>query len=105
MITRRNPDPAFPGTLAADQALDLPTALRAHTVQPARAMGLAGDTGMLRAGLSADFVALDRHLFVALDRHLFVALDRHLFQIPADQIHRTRVLRTWFAGELVHEAA
>jgi predicted amidohydrolase YtcJ len=89
MITRRNPDPAFPGTLAADQALDLPTALRAHTVQPARAMGLAGDTGMLRAGLSADFVALDRHLF----------------QIPADQIHRTRVLRTWFAGELVHEAA
>jgi hypothetical protein len=97
MITRRNPDPAFPGTLAADQALDLPTALRAHTVQPARAMGLAGDTGMLRAGLSADFVALDRHLFVALDRHLF--------QIPADQIHRTRVLRTWFAGELVHEAA
>jgi predicted amidohydrolase YtcJ len=89
MITRRNPDPAFPGALAPDQALDLPTALRAHTVQPARAMGLAGDTGMLRAGLSADFVALDRHLF----------------QIPTDQIHRTRVLRTWFAGELVHEAA
>jgi len=89
MITRRNPDPAFPGTLAADQALDLPTALRAHTVQPARAIGLAGETGMLRAGLSADFIALDRHLF----------------QIPVDQVHRTRVLRTWFAGELVHEAA
>ena len=88
MITRRNPDPAFPGELAADQALDLPTALRAHTVQSARAMGLANETGMLRPGLSADFIAVDRNLF----------------QTPVDQIHRTRVLRTWFAGSLVYEA-
>lgn len=53
MITRRNPDPAFPGVLAADQALDLPTALAAHTVNPARAMGLHQETGRIEPGLSA----------------------------------------------------
>ena len=88
MVTRRNPDPAFPGELAADQALELPTALRAHTVEPARAMGLAAETGMLRPGLSADFIALDRNLF----------------EIPAHQLHQTRVLRTWFAGNPVFQA-
>ncbi|HEX4250243.1 MAG TPA: amidohydrolase, partial [Pseudonocardia sp.] len=88
MVTRRNPDPAFPGTLAPDQAVDLPTALRAHTVNPARAIGLGEETGQLRAGLSADFIAIDQHLL----------------DIPVDQIHRTQVRQTWFAGALVYES-
>jgi predicted amidohydrolase YtcJ len=86
MITRRNPDPAFPGTLAAEQALDLPTAIAAHTSNPARAMGLHQETGRLAPGLSADFVVLDRDLF----------------DIPVEQIHETSVRQTWFAGRLVH---
>jgi predicted amidohydrolase YtcJ len=89
MITRRNPDPAFPGVLNADQAVDLPTALRAYTVNAARAMGLAAHTGALRAGLSADFIAIDQHLF----------------NVPVERIHRTRVRQTWFAGRLVHEGS
>jgi predicted amidohydrolase YtcJ len=88
MVTRRNPDPAFPGVLNADQAVDLPTAVRAHTVNPARAMGLAAHTGALRAGLSADFIAVDQHLF----------------DVPVERIHRTRVRQTWFAGRLVYES-
>jgi hypothetical protein len=88
MITRRNPDPAFPGTLAADQALDLPTALAAHTTHPARAMGLHHETGRLEPGLSADFVVLDRNLFGG----------------NVEQIHETQVRQTWFAGRLVHDA-
>jgi predicted amidohydrolase YtcJ len=88
MITRRNPDPAYPGTLAADQALDLTTALEAHTVNAAQAIGLSQETGQLRAGLSADFIMLDRNLY----------------RIPAEQIHNTRIQQTWFAGRLVHEA-
>ena len=87
MLTRRNPDPAFPGVLNADQAVDLPTALRAHTVNPARAMGLAAHTGALRAGLSADFIAIDQHLF----------------NVPVERIHHTQVRETWFAGQLVYE--
>jgi hypothetical protein len=89
MITRRNPDPAFPGTLAADQALDLGTALRAHTVNPAQAMGLAGETGRLSPGMSADFVVLGHNRF----------------DIPVDRIHATEVRQTWFAGRLVHDAS
>jgi hypothetical protein len=88
MVTRRNPDPAFPGTLAPDQAVDLPTALRAHTVNPARAMGLGEQTGQLRPGLAADFITIDQPLL----------------DIPVDQIHRTQVRQTWFAGTLVYEA-
>ena len=88
MVIRRNPDPAFPGTLAPDQAVDLPTALRAHTVNPARAMGLGDRTGQLRPGLSADFIAIDQHLL----------------DIPFDQIHPTQVRQTWFARSLVYES-
>ncbi|HEX3516762.1 MAG TPA: amidohydrolase [Trebonia sp.] len=87
MVTRRNPDPAFPGSLAAGQALDLDTALRAHTVNAAKAMGLAQLTGQLSPGMSADFIVLDRNLF----------------ETPIEQVHRTQVRQTWFAGRLVHD--
>ncbi|HEX3514132.1 MAG TPA: amidohydrolase, partial [Trebonia sp.] len=56
MVTRRGIDPAFPGTLAPAQALSLETAVAAHTVNAARAAGLADVTGQLSPGLSADFI-------------------------------------------------
>ncbi|MBP0461885.1 amidohydrolase [Streptomyces montanisoli] len=86
MVTRRNPDPTFPGDLAHDQALDLTTAVAAHTVVAAEALGLSHETGRLRPGLSADFIVLDRPLF----------------DIPVDEIHATQVVQTWFAGRRVH---
>jgi predicted amidohydrolase YtcJ len=87
MVTRRNPDPAFPGVLAGEQALDLPTALAAHTANPARAMGLHQEIGRIEPGMSADFAILDRNLF----------------DIPVERIHDTQVRQTWFAGRLVHD--
>lgn len=87
MVTRRSPDPAFPGELAVDQALDLETAVAAHTVNAAQAMGLAEHTGRLSPGLAADFIILDRNIF----------------EIPVEQIHDVRVRQTWFAGRHVHE--
>jgi predicted amidohydrolase YtcJ len=89
MVTRRNPDPAFPGSLAADQAVSLETAIQAHTVNPAWAMGLSDQTGRLSPGMSADFIIVDRDLF----------------EIPVEEIHATTVRQTWFAGRLVHDAA
>jgi predicted amidohydrolase YtcJ len=89
MVTRRNPDPAVPGALNPGQALDLATAIEAHTINPAQAMGLAGETGRISAGLSADFILLDRNIF----------------EIPVEQIHATQVRQTWFAGRVVHDAA
>jgi hypothetical protein len=88
MITRRNPDPAVPGALNADQAVDLDTAIKAHTVNPARAMGLDMETGRIKAGLSADFILLDQNIF----------------EVPVEQIHATRVRQTWFAGRSVYDA-
>jgi predicted amidohydrolase YtcJ len=87
MVTRRSPDPAFPGSLAAEQALSLESALAAHTINAAQAVNLAQHTGRLSPGLSADFLILDRNLF----------------RVPVEQIHATRVQQTWFAGRLVHD--
>ncbi|MGQ4511674.1 amidohydrolase family protein [Streptomyces sp. DW26H14] len=86
MVTRRNPDSAFPGELAPAQAIDLTTALAAHTVGAVEAMGLSHETGRLKPGMSADFIILDRALF----------------DIPVQEIHATQVLQTWFAGRQVH---
>jgi predicted amidohydrolase YtcJ len=88
MVTRRNPNPAVPGALCPDQALDLATALAAHTVRAAEAIGLGEETGCLRPGLSADWILLDRHLF----------------EIPVDQVHQTVVQETWFGGRQVYDA-
>jgi hypothetical protein len=65
------------------------TTLRARTVNAARAMGLARQTGQLSPGMSADFVLLDRNLF----------------DTPVERIHDTQVRQTWFAGRLVHDGS
>ena len=88
MITRRDPTGQFPGEMWPEQALDLPTALRAYTIGAATAMGLEAQTGSLIVGKSADFIVLDRNLF----------------ETPVDQLVQTQVLQTWFAGTLVHGA-
>lgn len=89
MVTRANPDPSFPGTLNADQALRLEEALRTYTLNPAAAMGIGDRTGSIEVGKSADFIVLDRNLF----------------EVDPSEVHRTRVEQTWFGGRLVHQAA
>jgi predicted amidohydrolase YtcJ len=89
LVTRRDPSGRFDGALWPEQAIDVADALRAYTINPARAMGLADTTGSIEVGKSADFTVLDRHLF----------------EIPADQLGATQVLATWFEGRVVHEAS
>lgn len=89
LITRRNPDPAVVGTLNEPQALDVEQAVAAFTRHPAAAMGLQDRVGMLREGLSADFIVLDRNIFT----------------VDPGQIHAVQVHQTWFEGRLVYEAA
>ena len=87
MVTRRNPDPAVPGTLGADQAVELDTAIRAHTLNPARAMGLDQEIGRIKTGFSADFILPDQNIL----------------EVPVTQIHATQVRQTWFAGRPVYD--
>jgi predicted amidohydrolase YtcJ len=87
LVTRRNPDPAVSGALNPGQALTLQEAISAFTTNPAEAMGLGDVVGRLTVGRSADFIVLDRNLF----------------EIDVAEIHRTQVLRTYFAGAVVHE--
>ena len=69
-----------------EQRLDLETSLRAYTVNNAWAEGEEANKGMLRAGMLADFVIIDRDLFA----------------IPGAQLKDAKVLLTVVAGRIVH---
>lgn len=88
LLTRKNPLGEMPGVLAPDQAVDLAAALRIYTLDSALAMGLADETGSIERGKSADFIVLDRHLF----------------KVPAEQIHLTQVMQTYYKGRRVFRA-
>lgn len=82
-ITRQkqlDDDPLEP--LGPDQALTIEECVQGYTVNAARACWRDHDTGMLRAGYSADIIILDRDIFA----------------IPANEISQTRVLLTLFKG-------
>jgi predicted amidohydrolase YtcJ len=87
LITRRDPTGHFDGALWPEQALDLPTAIAAYTVNPARAMGLGSVTGSLEVGKSADLIVLDRNLF----------------EIAPTDIADTKVTTTFFEGRAVYQ--
>jgi predicted amidohydrolase YtcJ len=87
MVTRRNPQGGFADALWPEQALDVATVLEIYTINAARAMGLGATTGSIEAGKSADFIVVDRNLF----------------EIPAEDLADTKVLTTFFEGNVVFE--
>lgn len=89
LITRQDPSGEFPGTLWAEQAVSLRDALRIYTIDSAEAMGVADQAGSLEVGKSADFVILTDDPAA----------------IDVDSIRFITAKQTWFAGELVFEAA
>ncbi len=83
-VTRRMAD----GTaLTPGQCLSRGEALLAFTAHGAHAARFEKTTGMLRPGLAADYIVLDRDPFTA----------------PAEEITATRVLTTVLAGRVVFE--
>lgn len=74
--------------LNAAERVDLATMLAAYTTNGAYLMHHEDLTGMLRPGMAADVVVLDRDLF----------------DIPPSAINDARVLLTLFGGEVVYEA-
>ena len=72
--------------LAPDERVTLEQAIESYTLDSAYASHLEDRSGSLVVGKSADLVVLDQDLF----------------KIPANQIAKTKVLLTMFAGEAVH---
>lgn len=89
LVTRRNPDPTVAGILNPGQRLTVAEAIAVFTRNPAAAMGLASVTGMIRRGLSADFIMVDQNLF----------------EVDPSSIHQTKVTQTYFEGRKVYDAA
>ncbi|MGX9355808.1 amidohydrolase [Roseobacteraceae bacterium S113] len=58
MLSRQNTDPTYPGVLAPEQAITLAQALPIFTCNGARALGMAGETGVIKSGAWADFLIL-----------------------------------------------
>ena len=87
-ITRRAPgatqgDPLPP----ADQTLTLPQMLTGYTINGARQLRLADETGSIEVGKQADLVVLERDLFAE----------------PPHRIHAVRVDMTMLGGRVVYQ--
>ena len=88
-VTRQVPGEPEHGTLNADLGVSVEQAIRGFTLGGAEALGygFADELGSLEVGKSADFIVLDKNLL----------------EIPASEIHTTKVQKTVFMGEVVYE--
>ena len=87
MVTRQYPGHPEYGQWNKDERIDIQTAIEIFTRNGAMAMETEDETGTIEAGKSADFIVLDRNLL----------------EIPSNEIHKTRVLRTVLQGKTVYE--
>ena len=86
-VTRRTLDGANPGGWVPSQKITVEQALRAYTAGSAYAGFQEGDRGMLKAGMLADLVMIDRDLT----------------RIPPETIKDAQVLLTMVGGKVVYE--
>ena len=87
-VTRRTLDDRNPGGWVPSQKITVEEALRAYTGTAAWSSFEEGEKGMLRMGMLADFVLVDRDLT----------------RIAPETIRDARVLMTVVGGKVVHEA-
>ncbi|UCO96720.1 amidohydrolase [Metapseudomonas lalkuanensis] len=84
-VSRKGPK----GVLNADEEIDRETMFQAYTLNSARTIGLDKQIGSLAPGKQADLILLDRDVF----------------QVEPEVLRDTQVLKTWFAGREVFNAA
>lgn len=83
-----NPNPVYAGRLGDDPGLDLPTALRAFTINAAYTLDMDKEVGSIEPGKLADLIVIDRDLF----------------KIDPRTISDTAVLLTMVGGQEVFRA-
>lgn len=88
-VTRTNFDDPASGPLLPGEAITLPQAVRAYTINVAYANRMERETGSIKVGKSADLVVLDQNIFA----------------IAPDQIAKTKVLMTLYKGRVVYDGA
>lgn len=76
--------------LSTAQTIPIRDALDAYTINGARMLGRDGEVGSISVGKSADFVVVDRDFIALGDKR------------QGDEIAKTQVLETWFAGKQVY---
>ena len=78
----------YEGRMHPEEALTREQAIRFYTMNNAYILFLDKEVGSLEAGKQADLIVLDRDLLTC----------------SVDDIKETKVLKTWLAGRLVHDA-
>ncbi|BCD87692.1 hypothetical protein PSm6_40990 [Pseudomonas solani] len=84
-VSRKGPK----GVLNPSEEIDRETMFQAYTLNAARTIGLDRQIGSLAPGKQADLILLDRDVF----------------QVEPEALRDTQVLKTWFGGKEVFEAA
>lgn len=87
-ITRKDPS-KNEEALTLNEAIDLPSAIRAMTINAAYLMDTDGQVGSIEIGKYADIIILDQNLF----------------EIAAEKISSTKVLKTLLAGKVVFDSS
>ena len=80
--TSRDPGVADSVPMLPDHTVDVKTLLKARTIDAAYQLFNEKETGSIEAGKDADLVVVNQNIL----------------DVPVDQIHRTKVLMTFFAG-------
>jgi predicted amidohydrolase YtcJ len=88
-VTSKDPGRASGPAMLPNHALDLPTLIRARTVDAAYQLYLEDRTGSIAPGKRADLVVVDQDPL----------------QVPIEQLHRTAVEFTLFDGHVVYRRA
>jgi hypothetical protein len=87
MITRMHPGKPEMGILVPSERVDRDTAIAIFTINGAMLNEAEDVTGSIEAGKSADFIVINQNIL----------------EIPVENIHKTKVLKTVLQGKTVYE--
>ena len=86
VITRKDPNNLETPAAGIQHAVDLPTAIRLHTINGQYLLNRDEETGTLEVGKLADLIVIDQNLF----------------EIPVNEIRETKVLLTLIGGKIAY---